>query len=83
MTSHPAANDYRCLFFECAATNYSGVTYTEADGARHTVDFVRAHSGTFNPLWTPRARPRRRAKVARGAEVARPVVDLHADSKAA
>ena len=52
MASHPAANDYRCLFFEWAATNYPGVTYTEADGARHMVDFVRAHPDTFNPLWT-------------------------------
>ena len=31
---------------------YPGVTYTEADGARHTVDFVSAHPDTFNPLWT-------------------------------
>ena len=52
MASHPAANDYRCLFFKWAATNYPGVTYTEADGARHTVDFVSAHPDTFNPLWT-------------------------------
>jgi PcfJ-like protein len=52
MASRPEVNDYRCLFLEWAATNYPGVTYTEANGARHTVDFVRAHSGTFNPLWT-------------------------------
>ena len=52
MASHPAANDYRCLFFEWAATNYPGVTYTEADGVRHMTDFVRAHPDTFNPLWT-------------------------------
>ena len=51
MASHPEANDYRCLFFERAATNYPGVTYTEADGVRHMTDFVRAHSDTFNPLW--------------------------------
>ena len=65
MASRPEDNDYRCLFFEWAATNYPGVTYTEADGVRHMTDFVRAHPDTFNPLWT-RARPRRRAKVARG-----------------
>ena len=52
MASHPAANDYRCLFFEWAATNYPGVTYTEADGVRHMTDFVRSHPDTFNPLWT-------------------------------
>ena len=50
--SRPEANDYRCLFFEWAATNYPGVTYTEANGVRHMVDFVRAHSDTFNPRWT-------------------------------
>jgi hypothetical protein len=38
----------RCLFFEWAATNYPGVTYTEANGVRHMVDFVRAHHDTFN-----------------------------------
>ena len=65
MASRPEDNDYRCLFFEWAATNYPGVTYTEADGVRHMTDFVRAHPDTFNPLWT-RARPRRRAKAARG-----------------
>jgi hypothetical protein len=52
MVSRSEANNYRCLFFEWAATNYPGVTYTEADGARHMVDFVTAHSDTFNPLWT-------------------------------
>ena len=52
MASRPEANDYRCLFFEWAATNYPGVTYTEANGVRHMVDFVRAHPDTFNPLWT-------------------------------
>jgi hypothetical protein len=57
MASRPEDNDYRCLFFEWAATNYPGVTYTEADGVRHMTDFVRAHPDTFNPLWT-RARAR-------------------------
>jgi hypothetical protein len=52
MASRPEANDYRCLFFEWAATNYLGVTYTEADGVHHMTDFVRAHPDTFNPLWT-------------------------------
>ena len=52
MASRPETNDYRCLFFEWAATNYPGVTYTEADGVRHMADFVRAHPDTFNPLWT-------------------------------
>ena len=51
MASRPEGNDYRCLFFEWAATNYPGVTYTEADGVRHMTDFVRAHPDTFNPLW--------------------------------
>ena len=46
------ANNYRCLFFEWAATNFPGVTYTEANGVRHMVDFVSAHSDTFNPIWT-------------------------------
>ena len=41
-----------CLFFEWAATHYPGVTYTEADGASHMVDFVLAHATTFNPRWT-------------------------------
>ena len=41
-----------CLFFEWAATHYPGVTYTEADGASHMVDFVLAHAATFNPRWT-------------------------------
>ena len=52
MASRPEANDYRCLFFEWAATNFPGVTYTEADVVGHMVDFVRAHPDTFNPLWT-------------------------------
>ncbi len=42
----------QCLFFEWAATNYPGVTYSEANGARHMVDFVIAHADTFNPRWT-------------------------------
>ena len=37
---------------EWAATDHPGVTYTEANGARHMVDFVRAHADTFNPRWT-------------------------------
>jgi PcfJ-like protein len=52
MASRSEANNNRCLFFEWAATNYPGVTYTEANGVRHMVDFVSAHSDTFNPLWT-------------------------------
>jgi hypothetical protein len=52
IASRPEGNDYRCLFFEWAATNYPGVTYTEANGARHMADFVRAHSDTFNHVWT-------------------------------
>ncbi len=52
IASRPEGNDYRCLFFEWAATNYPGVTYTEANGARHMADFVRAHSDTFNQVWT-------------------------------
>ena len=52
MAFRPEANDYRCLFFEWAATNYPGVTYTEADGVRHMTDFVRANPDKFNPLWT-------------------------------
>ena len=38
--------------FDWAATNYPGVTYSEANDVRHMVDFVRAHPDTFNPLWT-------------------------------
>src|SRR5262249_33204574 len=45
-------DDHRCLFFEWAAINYSGVTYGEGDRARHMVDFVRSHADTFNPRWT-------------------------------
>jgi PcfJ-like protein len=52
MTSRSEANNYRCLFFEWAATNYPGVTYSEANGVHHLVDFVSAHPDTFNPLWT-------------------------------
>ena len=52
MAFRSEANNYRCLFFEWAATNYPGVTYTEADGVRHMTDFVRAHPDMFNPLWT-------------------------------
>ena len=35
-----------------AATNYPGVTYSEANDVRHMVNFVRAHPHTFNPRWT-------------------------------
>ena len=41
-----------CLFFEWAATHYPGVTYSEADGAPHMVDFALAHAARFNPRWT-------------------------------
>src|SRR6516162_2264960 len=33
-------DDHRCLFFEWAAINYSGITYGESDGVSHMVDFV-------------------------------------------
>jgi hypothetical protein len=46
------ADDHRCLFFEWAAINYSGITYGESDGVRHMVDFVRSHAETFNPRWS-------------------------------
>ena len=52
MASRSEVNNYRCLLFEWAATNFPGVTYTEANVVRHMVDFVRAHPDTFNPLWT-------------------------------
>ena len=52
MASRSEVNDHRCLFFEWAATNFAGVTYTEANMVGHMVDFVRARSDTFNPLWT-------------------------------
>jgi hypothetical protein len=52
MAFRSEANNYRCLFFEWAATNFPGVTYTEANGVGHTVDFVSAHPDTFNPIWT-------------------------------
>lgn len=45
-------DDHRCLFFEWAAINYSGVTYGQAERVRHMDDFVRAHADTFNPRWT-------------------------------
>jgi PcfJ-like protein len=51
--AHRSGRDHsRCLFFEWAATNYPGVTYTEANGAGHMMDFVCAHANTFNPRWT-------------------------------
>jgi hypothetical protein len=47
-----AGMDSRCLFFEWAATNYSGISYGEARfDVRHMVDFVCAHADTFNPRW--------------------------------
>ena len=52
MASRSEANNYRCLFFEWAATNYPGVTFTEANMVGHMVDFVRARADTFNPVWT-------------------------------
>src|SRR5207342_487858 len=52
IASRSVASNNRCLFFEWAATNYPGVTYTEANGAGHMVDFVCAHANTFNPRWT-------------------------------
>jgi PcfJ-like protein len=45
-------DDHRCLFFEWAAINYSGVTYRESEGVHHMVDFVRSHAETFNPRWS-------------------------------
>ena len=38
--------------FEWAAANYPGVTYSEANGVRHMVDFVSARADAFNPRWT-------------------------------
>ena len=49
MASRSEVNNYRCLLFEWAATNFPGVTYTEANVVGHMVDFVRAHPDTFNP----------------------------------
>ena len=40
-----------------------GVTYGEANGVRHMVDFVCAHAETFNPIWT---RERARAEADNG-----------------
>jgi PcfJ-like protein len=52
MAHRSERNNYRCLFFEWAATNYPGVTYTEAKGVGHMADFVSARVDTFNPRWT-------------------------------
>ena len=52
MATHSEATNNRCLFFEWAATNYPGITYSEANRVRDLVDFVRAHADTFNPRWT-------------------------------
>ena len=66
MASLPEGIDYRCLFFEWAATNYPGVTYTEAKGVGHIVDFVPARPDTFNPLWTLERARVEEQKLARG-----------------
>jgi hypothetical protein len=52
MALRSEANNNQCLFFEWAAINYPGITYREADGVRHMVDFACAHGATFNPRWT-------------------------------
>jgi len=52
MATHSEETNNRCLFFEWAATNYPGITYSEANRVRHMVDFVCAHADTFNPRWT-------------------------------
>jgi len=52
MASHSEDNNNRCPFFDWAATNYPGVTYGEANGVRHMVDFVCAHADKFNARWT-------------------------------
>jgi hypothetical protein len=52
MARRSEVNNYQCPFFEWAATNYPGVTYSEANMVGHMADFVRAHSDTFNPVWT-------------------------------
>jgi hypothetical protein len=52
MAARSERNRNRCLFFEWAAASYPGVTYGEADGARHMADFVSARADTFNPRWT-------------------------------
>jgi hypothetical protein len=51
MAGHSVRDRSQCLF-EWAATNYPGVSYSEANHARHMVDFVSAHADTFNPHWT-------------------------------
>ena len=35
MAPNLETTNYRCLFFEWAATNYPGITYAEANGVRH------------------------------------------------
>lgn len=42
----------RCPLFEWAAVNLVGITFSEARGVRHLVDYVAAHAVTFNPRWT-------------------------------
>ena len=42
----------RCPLFEWAAVNLVGITFSEARGVRHLVDYVAAHAATFNPRWT-------------------------------
>jgi hypothetical protein len=51
MALRSEANNNQCLSFEWAAINYPGITYREADGVRHMVDFAYAHPDTFNPRW--------------------------------
>ncbi len=42
----------RCPLFEWAAVNLAGITFREARGVSHLVDYVAAHAVTFNPRWT-------------------------------
>lgn len=51
-----------CPFFEWAAINFAGLTYSEADAVYHLADFARAHLDTFNPRWSlAQARAREQA----------------------
>ena len=65
MASRPETNDFPCLFFEWAATNYPGVTYTGANEVRHTADFVGA-TPIRSTRSGPASAPGRGAKAARG-----------------
>lgn len=42
----------RCPSFEWAAVNLAGITFREARGTSHLVDYVAAHGAMFNPRWT-------------------------------